>query len=334
MASRYSYVDKRDGQVRPWDPGRPDDVPTPDFNYHGAVVREASALLGDLDLHFVFTWDADSVPDLGKHVVVVLLGDEWYSRPAYAPRVLAVFRSMCSSPFWPFPKPGGSQVARFVERVKQVRNAVREAGRTIRHGRQPACENVFDIPLGTYKLVDVPFVPWSDRKTDVFFRGELQDDASWLRPGTMTPKNIARSAMARAVDAVRRSRPGLAVDCGVYTSSTAMSDPDVYSRQLMDSRIALSPRGSHPETFRNFECAKFGCVVVTNPVPPTPHYRNHPFVVIQDWAELPVVLDGLLADPVALEARHRQTLEWWATTASPEAVGRQMAETVRSLLNG
>jgi hypothetical protein len=330
MACRYSYVDKGDGRVRPWDPGRLDLAPTPDFNYHGAVVREAVEILGDPDLHFVLTWDADSVPDRGQDVVVILLGDEWSSRPSYSSEVLAVFRSMCGQPFWPFPEAGGSAVARFVERVKLARNTLREAGRRIRHGRTPDVGNVFEIPLGTYKLQDVPFVPWPDRTTDVFFRGELQDDASWLRPGTMTPKNIARSAMARAVSQFKQRRPDLTIDCGVYSGFAAMSEPDVYSRQLMASRIALSPRGSHPETFRSFECAKFGCVVVTNPLPPTPHYRNHPFVVIQDWSRLPQVLDGLLADPVALEARHRQTLTWWETTASPQAVGRLMAEAVRS----
>lgn len=332
MNARFSWVDSGDKVVRPWTPDAQQGWLPCDFNYHGEVVRHAVKLLGEADLHFIFTWDVEVVPKTGNNVVVVLLGDEWARRPAYAGDVLAVFRTFTGKSFWPFIRRGSSMyLEKLVEGAKLVRNRIREARRRNRLNHLITPDNVFEIPLGTYALQDVPFVPWEKRELDIFFRGMLNNEVSYLRPSTVTPKNIARARMARSLEQVKASLPSAAIECGLYSADSTKTSAEAYSRDLMNSRIALSPRGSHVETFRTFEAAKFGCVVVTNPLPPSPHYRNHPFIIVQDWAELPSRLERLLADPPGLYKRHRDTLWWWRTTAAPEAVGQRMAETLSTL---
>ena len=46
----------------------------------------------------------------------------------------------------------------------------------------------------------------------------------------------------------------------------------------MNSRLALVPRGATTETHRFFQALKFGCIVVTDSVPPIWFYEGAPMV--------------------------------------------------------
>ena len=105
---------------------------------------------------------------------------------------------------------------------------------------------------------------------------------------------------------------------------------DNYSQTMMQSRIALYPRGSSLETYRFFEALKFGCVPLTEPLPSAPYYDGSPAVQLRHWSTLPKTLDRMLSVPADLERRHRAALEWWATRCSPSAVAREIVDALNT----
>jgi hypothetical protein len=110
------------------------------------------------------------------------------------------------------------------------------------------------------------------------------------------------------------------------------ADEESYSRNLMDSRISLVPRGTATDTYRLSQSLRAGCVAVADAVPRHPwFYDDAPIVRVGDWKHLEGVLAPLLADPQRLEDLHARSLEWWRTRGSPEAVGAYMAGKLNAL---
>jgi hypothetical protein len=276
-------------------------------------------------------------------VVAVLIGDEWARVPAYLPRVRAVFRNLCARPnlgcrplAWPSPVtlsallPAGRAAWRGLPGRLDHRRAELAAAR----GRGPRPAPQVEVPIGTYNLLDLPLKPFSERSSDLFFAGSVaqaSSPSSRLKTRVM-PKGLAREAMLRNVRRLER-RPGVRVDLRLTAGfqESAAADPAEYSHALMDSRIALVPRGATTETHRFFQALKYGCVVVTDAVPPIWFYERAPMVRLRRWSELDGALAPLLAEPERLEALHRQSLAWWESVCSEEAVGRFMAHTLNSL---
>jgi hypothetical protein len=103
-----------------------------------------------------------------------------------------------------------------------------------------------------------------------------------------------------------------------------------YGDELGRTKILLAPRGGSVETFRFGEGMLAGCVVVTEPLPRFPFYEGSPAIVVSDWRVLPRTLAELLADPVALAERGAASRRWWDEHLSPKAVGRYIAERLKS----
>ena len=141
------------------------------------------------------------------------------------------------------------------------------------------------------------------------------------------PKPVAREEMIRALREFERRPPDATVvlELTPTFSSTMRAHAERYSRQLMDTKVCLSPRGASVETYRFFEAMRYGCVVVTEPQPPTWFYEGSPAVVVERWRDLPEVLQELLDDPRALHTRHLESLAWWRDRCSEAALGRFMA---------
>jgi hypothetical protein len=118
-----------------------------------------------------------------------------------------------------------------------------------------------------------------------------------------------------------------------YSSEVEQLDPVTYSEQMMDAKISLCPRGNFPETFRLFESARAGCVIISEPLPPTWYFREHPALVVSDWCEMPRIVASLLQSPDRLAQLHRLTLLWWQQVVGEAAVGAYIAERILSLLD-
>ena len=237
------------------------------------------------------TFDTEELPSYGEDVVVLLIGDEWARAPAYLPRVRVVFRNLCSRPnlgcrplAWPSP-------ATLSSLLPAGRAALRSAPGPLApsagQARRPA---QVELPIGTFNLLDLPVKPFAERGSDMFFAGQRGPCAGPRRrcvKARVMPKDLSRRAMLRNVERLRE-RTGVAVDVRITDSfqQSAAADPGEYSRALMDSRLALVPRGATTETHRFFQALKYGCVVVTDAVPPMWFYEGAPIVRLRHWDEL------------------------------------------------
>jgi hypothetical protein len=331
----------RDGSPRDWTPSVPI-VDMVDTWYFGRALAAMERELEVGGLTFYLTFDAERLPSYGDDVVAVLIGDEWARSPAYLPRVRAVFRNLCVRPNLgcrPLAWPSAATLAAL---LPAGRAAVRGLpGRLVRlraelaaargRGRPPAPQ--IELPVGTFNVLDLPLIPFERRGSDVFFAGSVQHN-----PGTVgglkariSPKLLAREAMLRNVERLRRA--GLKVDVRITDNfqASAQSDPGEYSRAFASARLALVPRGAVVETHRFFQALKYGCVVVTDSIPPMWFYERAPVVRLRHWDELEEVVVPLLGQPERLLGLHRAALDWWQTACSEEAVGRFMARTLNAL---
>lgn len=289
------------------------------------------------------TFDTETLPSYGENVVAVLIGDEWARVPAYLSRVRAVFRNLCARPnlgcqplAWPSLLTMSSLLPAARATARGAPGRLSRLGAELRasrgHGRAPARQ--VELPIGTFNALDLEIVPFAERRFDLFFAGSLVHGpgrAAALKSRIM-PKGLSREAMLRNVDRLER-RSNVAVDVSVTESFEASAGADAgdYSRALMNSRLALVPRGATTETHRFFQALKYGCIVVTDSIPPIWFYERAPVVRLRHWDELEDQLIPLLARPDRLETLHRQALSWWDSACSEEAVGRLMAHTLNAL---
>jgi hypothetical protein len=311
--------------------------------YFGPALAAMDRELRVAGLTVYLTFDTETLPSYGDDVVVVLIGDEWARVPAYLPRVRAVFRNLCARPNlgcrpldWPSPAtlsallPAGRAALRGLPGRVVRRRAELAAARG--RGRPPAPQ--VELPIGTYNALDLPLRPLAERGSDLFFAGSVvhaPGRAAQLKARVM-PKGLAREAMLRNGERLRR-HPHVSIDVRITEGfqQSASADAGEYSRALMDSRLALVPRGATTETHRFFQALKYGCIPVTDCVPPIWFYEQAPMVRLRHWDELEDAVLPLLADRERLETLHRQALAWWETACSEQAVGRLMAATLNAL---
>jgi hypothetical protein len=311
-----------------------------DAVYFGRALQAMERRLRTVGLTFYLTWSLQELPRYGDDVVALMLGDEDARMPAYADSVLAVFKTYGSRPVLgsrPLHRRDRLSLLLLLQHVRRLArhlpDDVRGARRRLRGRPSPAVET---IPLGYYNQLDLPLIPFESRSTDVFFAGSLElrprsrlSPRHWLR----MPKPVARQRMLDAVHRLQRRRPDMRIELRLPETflATTRSDAEAYSRRLIDSRICLVPRGASVETYRYFEALRYGCVVICEPLPPTWFYDGSPAITVEDWAELPDLVERLLADPAGLAERHAQSLAWWEERCSERALGAFMAQRIDAL---
>lgn len=189
---------------------------------------------------------------------------------------------------------------------------------------------VHHIPVGPSKhFVPGKIIPIQERTHNVFFSGnlhrgraELYQVLAGVPPLPFVVLHRLRRLFGENFD---KAFPN-----GIIRFSTGFHNgipPEEYAGFLGNSKLVLCPAGiESPESMRHFEAASLGCIVITTPLPDVAVYRTAPFVVLPSWRELRPTVQQLLRDPARQAALHQQTLEWWRSTASPEAVAGQMVK--------
>jgi hypothetical protein len=327
----------------------PRDVP----EYFARTLETMDRLLIETDtsdeLTIYLTWKLNELPSYGRNVVAVVLGDEWARIPAYADEVLATFKCYGTRP----PMDVGLRPTHLnaMRIAKQLRTMAHwlpgwtaSLPRRLRtHLRNETRPPIHAIPLGYGNQLDLPVRPLSDRAIDVFFAGSVEHRQAppWsLGRWVQSPKTLARQAMIDHLRTIDHTRPDLTV---VHSTPSSFAwnalhygtdagadvlDADGYSARMMNTKICLVPRGTSLETFRYFEALRYGCIPVTERLPDRWFYTGAPGVCVDDWSELPALVDRLLADPAHLDRLHREALAWWNNVCAPEAVGRFIAEQI------
>jgi hypothetical protein len=326
MGNTFTYF-PRDGRAVPCDlaRGAGRDFPT-DFGHFAAALSFVDRHVNNL--RFVLTRDIDRVPHEGSDVVVILKGDERYQLPAYAHRVLAVFKTGGTSQFFPKVLGQGPLPFSLLESARIARNGLLNAGRRVRRGFVGGSwRNVFPIPLGHRCPAEPELIPVGERPHDVFFAGNLPAKHKIMGlPMLPSPPGYCRAAMARAVDRLPASLPGARINM-----PRERLPPEDYAASLMRSKICLCPRGNFIETFRHYEAARFGCVIVSEELPDLWYFRSAPILAVKRWDEMPALVGDLLRRPERVEQLSADTLAWWRESLSEEAIGEYMLRTLNAI---
>jgi hypothetical protein len=186
---------------------------------------------------------------------------------------------------------------------------------------------LYEIPYGPAALLDIDPPPFEQRPMDLFFAGE--SPAGW----TLRAKFISRRQMNAAVAAARAALPQCRMESKEATlASGKWLGPEEYTQALANAKIALAPRGNcDAETYRIFEAAKMGCVIVSEPLPRRWYYEECPAVMLPTWSALPDALKSLLNDPAGLNQLSLRSRQWWETTISEAALAKFIAQKVAGM---
>lgn len=320
--------------------------------YFGGIFQALEQHFSESGLTFYFTWRLDELPRYGEDVVAVVMGDEWGRYPLYADKVRAVFKMLGTDyplEVTPFQTPASlaavttlkyvrTQMMRLPYLAQAWRDRLRGGTWT---GETPV--PIFNIPVGYANQEELPLKPFWEREHDLYFSGSVSNKVypwytaqHWLR----TPKDVARSSMVHAMRELQDDRPDLHIEIDTRSSYVPQSKERgknvterSYSEMMMDTRICPVPRGTQLETPRLFEALRYGCVVITEPLPDRWYTRELPAVVVHDWADMPEVVSDLVDDANRLEALHEASLQWWEDMCSEEAVGQYMADQLNGVFD-
>jgi hypothetical protein len=338
LRNTYFNCLTEDGSPVAWEPPSVPDGTLTDSIYFGAILAELDARLETDGLTFYVTQDLEQVPTVGRDVVVINLGDEFTRVPRYAERVRAIFKNYAIRPVLtanPLRVPSLANVGTFVWYLRTWAYHAPEARRyraNRRAGRWSA--PIWRVPVGVVDQVPLPLKALGDRTTDLFFGGSVGHAHGAGIKERINPKGVAREEMVHEAEALARRRPELTVELVTTAAFADSMDADAasYSRKLMDSRIALVPRGTGIDTFRFWQAVRFGCVPVVDAMPSHPHFFDDaPVVRVSRWRELEDVVLPLLADEERLARLHEQALDWWRTRGSEQAVAAYMAARLNGL---
>ena len=301
------------------------------INYFTQVMRELQNSLHRFeDYTFVFTRSVDELPVKfvkTPNLVVFVMGDEWARVPVYAHRVHAVFKApgqhiklATHTQWWRF---------NLMTTVQFIRQHIKRFPRYYRE----QSKNIFAVPYGYYRLPERTAVtPINSRSLDASFTGSI-DHKQALGGLVKTAKVLSRERMVEIVQKWQTDKP---YNVEVRLSSffpKAKDKPehDDYPKTLMDTKICLSPRGTHLETYRLCEGMYYGCVVIAEEQPNHWFAENSPAILIKDWNALPDLLDELLENPQQLEKLQQASLNYWESTLSPTAVSGYISESLATL---
>jgi hypothetical protein len=206
--------------------------------------------------------------------------------------------------------------------------------------------NIIPMPLGTSNSVEgFDPIPFHERRYDVSFTGNFvahrldfyrQFTAlRWLPPFPIGHR-LTRTVYWTILKHFFRGaefRNWLGSSRVYFSGGFGKGlPPNEYAETLVQSRIALCPRGFiSTECWRLYEAMKFGCVIVADELPPSRWYRDSPIVIEKNWLNIRSTVAALLADPSALEERHQATLRWWNDVCSEEASAKSIAAELESI---
>ena len=322
----------------PWDPGENNERLNVHMDYFGRAFQVMDQHIKQKGWVIYLTWNLRKLPSYGEHVIVVLLGDEKASFPLYTNRVRMVFKCYGVGPQF------GEWISmkmshpRWLVLLRLLYSFIYglpgllyvQVEGLLRTMRGLMTVSVHPIPLGYANQADVPMVSHNQRAVDVFFAGSMVHKrySTWsIQKWLGTPKSTSRKKMIKVIKELQHKYPEWDFDVKISSSFSAMraADPLSYASHLMQSKIALVPRGASCETYRFFEAVRSGCVVIAEYLPPFWFYKDAPIFHLSDWKNLETLLSDLLNHPDKLERVHRKTLAWWKHVCSEAALGTFMA---------
>lgn len=337
---RNTYVNCQtdDGGPVPWEPPKVPDGVRGDSFYFSGVMAAMDRQLEASGLTVYLTQDLERLPSYGRDVVVVLIGDEFTRVPGYVGEVRAIFKNYAVRPALasnPLREPTWVNLWSLAWHLRTwAYHVPARAGYRRRRARGEWVAPIWRLPVGVVDQIALPIKPLADRKHDLFFAGSIGHQHGSGAKEWINPKVLGRKQMVHQARQLAARHPDVSVELlttEAFQDSMA-ADAAAYSRSLMDSRIALVPRGTGIDTFRFWQALRYGCIAVVDALPSDRvFYDGAPVVRLSGWSKLEEVVLPLLSDEHRLEDLHERSLEWWSTKGSEEAVGAYMADKLNSL---
>lgn len=111
-----------------------------------------------------------------------------------------------------------------------------------------------------------------------------------------------------------------------------------YADFLNSTKVSLClPGNCSPETFRFYESAKAGCIVVSATMPANGLYESHPGIQVDDINDVngvAEILQSMLEAPEGHAALQQRSLQTWESHYSPPAVAAMVRRVVESRAAG
>jgi len=300
-------------------------------DYFAEIMQHLQSTLPNFhDYTFAFTRSVTEIPAKfaqTPNLVVFVMGDEWARVPSYAENIHAVFKA--PGQHMKFAPHKGWLRFNLMAVVQHIRQHFK---RRPDHHKDKS-KNVFAIPYGYYRLPRRGRVdPIKNRSIDVSFTGSI-DHKKVLGGLVKTCKVLSRERMVRVVTRWKKDKP-YNIDVKLSKSFPKASDNPEHSDYpiiLMDTKICLSPRGTHLETYRLCEGMYYGCVVIAEAQPDHWFAKKSPAIIVDNWKTLPALLDELLQDEVRLEELQQAATDYWDNTLAPPAVAQYIVECLGGL---
>ncbi len=190
------------------------------------------------------------------------------------------------------------------------------------HNRPPNC---FPVPLGyNGSLHEVPFKQIKDRKYGIFYSGNIYKKRMLFFLGIRLHQIMTRikslfvSAKSREyIQFTRKFTGGLS--------------PAAYSEILMDTRIALVPEGYRSDvSFRFFEAAKMGCIIVTRELYDYWFFKEFPGIQLKSWIGFHWKIAEILADPVRQSDIQKRMIAYYDQYCSEEATAKYVIDRIET----
>ena len=184
--------------------------------------------------------------------------------------------------------------------------------------------NCFPIPLGyNGSLNDLDIKTIHLRNNDVFFSGNIHKRRIPFYLGAQ------KYLLTDFVKCIFKGRTGLKNKLYFNRSFGGGLNPDTYSNLLMDSKIALVPEGYKSDiSFRFFEAAKYGNVIVTRNLYKFWFFDDFPGIQVATWWHLDRVLYSLLNNPDRLMEIHEKTIDYHNHYLTEEKVAEYIVQKI------
>ena len=278
-------------------------------------------------LHFFISIDSPrALPKYGSSVVLFILGDERYLFRRYFYKIGCIFRCYTA---WP-PMPSLSySLPMLVSGVSQyIRRFVPSFSswlvlRLSRLLRWSDGEDIHSLPLGYFFHPGKDRISFRERGIGFSFAGSIEYVIPFpfdIRRILSPPKLISRRSMFAAIQDYLAAHPNSGIVKTTASFWNSVEGDDEYLDLLNRSKIVLCPRGNLVETFRFFEAAAAGCVIICEPLPAAWYYEKHPAIVLRNWRHVDKVLDRLLGDEQKLLEVANRTAAYWKDRVSEDAV--------------
>jgi hypothetical protein len=330
-----------------WDISLASPIPEIEYSYFSKVLQELEERIPYQGFIFYITHDnVQELPSYGNNVIAVIVGDESCRTPRYRHQVLAVFKCYGIKPTslvqWSMAKPSliiSSAIKFIFDRIRWIQfelaSQIKQLN-PLKPSTDTHQDNVFVIPLGYNKQIELPIKKIHERKYDTSFMGSISHRNNKhfsIRSSVKNPKEISRNLMIRSLIKLKEENK-----FKIFISSfSSFTDPnksssDEYSKILMESKICLAPQGTSLETFRFFEGIRYGCIVIAEVLPGHWFYKDSPAITIDSWHELEDLMSKLVTDSDFLHKKHKESLAWWNSHCSEIALAEYMYQNLESLI--